>query len=400
MKFCSHLRLTTLILTCAGMCRVIGFAEEQSGTSTGAVVIEHSNIYSKPKRFAGWPANHGIWSWNNNEVLVGFSMGDTKDLGPDRHAIDREKPEEHMLARSLDGGKTWSIENPADQGALIPFGKTLHGIAPPWLKERKWQDCPGGIDFTNPDFIMALRMTNHHIGPSRFYYSNDRGKNWLGPYRLTVNDPDGRPIYIAARTNYIVNGPHDCLAFLTAGKADGEEGRIFCARTTDGAKTWQFVSWIGPEPLGYAIMPSGIRLSKTELLVTIRCRYENKAWIEAYRSMDDGQNWKFDGIPVPDTGEGNPPSMIRLADGRVCLTYGVRSAPFEVQAILSGDGGRTWDKPITLRGNGGGRDVGYPATTQRPDGKVVTTYYFHDTLLGDRYVAATIWDPGQLKRKD
>lgn len=374
-------------------------AADNPAAATGNVVVQHSNIFAEPKRFGGWPANHGIWSWND-EILVGFARGYTKDLGPDRHAIDREKPEEHLLARSLDGGKTWTIENPSDKGALIPAGKMLHGIAPPWLKEKRWEDCPGGLDFTNPDFIMTLRMTNHHIGPSRFSYSTDRGKTWQGPFRLTVNDPDEKPLAIAARTSYVINGPHDCFAFLTAGKPDGEEGRVFCARTIDGAKTWQFVSWIGEEPKGYAIMPSGIRLGKNELLVAIRCREENngKSWIDAYRSTDDGLTWKLDTTPVPDAGEGNPPSMLRLADGRVCLTYGLRAAPYEICARISNDAGRTWGKQLTLRGPGGGRDIGYPASIQRPDGKVVTTYYFHNEPLGDRFVAATLWDPALVTR--
>ena len=55
---------------------------------------------------------------------------------------------------------------------------------------------------------------------------------------------------IAARTDYIVNGPDDCLLFLTAAKANRQEGPAALRRTTDGGKTWQFVSWIGPEPDG------------------------------------------------------------------------------------------------------------------------------------------------------
>ncbi|HEY3395628.1 MAG TPA: hypothetical protein VGK58_23200 [Lacipirellulaceae bacterium] len=46
-----------------------------------------------------------------------------------------------------------------------------------------------------------------------------------------------------------------------------------------------------------------------------------------------------------------------------------------------------------IRGNGGGRDLGYPRSVQRPDGKIVTVYYFHDEPKGDRYIAATIWEP-------
>ena len=66
---------------------------------------QHVKVYYQPGRFGGWPANHGIWAWGN-EILVGFSAGDYKDLGLERHNIDRDKPESHLLARSLDGGET------------------------------------------------------------------------------------------------------------------------------------------------------------------------------------------------------------------------------------------------------------------------------------------------------
>ena len=53
----------------------------------------HVKVYYEPGRFGGWPANHGIWSWGN-EILVGYRKGYYKDIGPTRHHIDREKPEE------------------------------------------------------------------------------------------------------------------------------------------------------------------------------------------------------------------------------------------------------------------------------------------------------------------
>src|SRR6478735_11346601 len=97
--------------------------------------IENVVVYSQPGRFGGWPANHGLWAWGD-EILVGFSAGYFKDNGPSRHAIDHDRPEEHLLARSRDGGQTWKIENPAERGALIPVGKALHGVTPPGLKEK------------------------------------------------------------------------------------------------------------------------------------------------------------------------------------------------------------------------------------------------------------------------
>ena len=350
-------------------------------------VVRHVDVYNVPGRFGGWPANHGIWSWGD-EILVGFSSGYYKDRG-DSHHIDKEKPEEHLLARSLDGGETWSIENPAKKGALIPVGDALHGVTPAGLIEQQWRDCPGGIDFTHPGFCMTVRMTSAHAGPARFYYSLDRGHNWQGPFRLPLFGQQG----IAARTDYLVNGKSDAMLFLTAAKPNRREGRPLCVHTTDGGHTWKLRSWIADEPRGFAIMPSTVRLGEHELLTAIRRREGAKRWIETYRSLDNAQSWRPDTVPAPDTGQGNPPSMIRLRDGRICVTYGYRAKPFGIRARISEDAGRTWGTQIILRDDGGGTDLGYTRTVQRSDGNVVTVYYFHGEPKSDRYIAATIWDP-------
>jgi hypothetical protein len=82
-------------------------------------------------------------------------------------------------------------------------------------------------------------------------------------------------------------------------------------------------------------------------------------------------------VPAPDLGEGSPPSLIRLADGRLCLTYGRRAPPYSIRARLSSNGGRTWS-----------------------DSRVVTVYYFWDKRTGpERYIAATIWDPAKVSSR-
>ena len=87
-----------------------------------------------------------------------------------------------------------------------------------------------------------------------------------------------------------------------------------------------------------------------------------------------------------------------MKDGRLSLVYGVRRAPFRICAKLSSDNGKTWGNEIILRNDGGGRDLGYPASVQRPDGKEVSLYYFWDLATGpERYLEATIWDPASVK---
>lgn len=355
--------------------------------------VTHVKVYYEQGMFGGWPANHGIWSWGN-EILVGFAKGYYKDLGPERHNIDREKTEWHLLARSTDGGKSWMIEDPGETGALVvpDLGEdgSYHGTIREDVEPPDVRDCNEGIKFAHPDFALKAYTDNIDAGQSRFWYSYDRGKSWKGPCRI----PDFGAPGTAARTDYIVEGSKTCTMFVTAAKSNGEEGRPMCIRTKDGGKNWSFVSWIGPEPDGFSIMPASVRLSESELLVTVRRREGDRRFIASYLSEDNGETWTRLGTPVEDTGEGNPPAMIQLEDGRILLVYGYRAEPYSIRAKLSNDGGRTWSDPYILRGNGSDRDIGYPRVVQRPDGKVVAVYYFVDEKSGpERFVEAAIWDP-------
>ena len=55
--------------------------------------------------------------------------------------------------------------------------------------------------------------------------------------------------------------------------------------------------------------------------------------------------------------------------------------------------GTIWSEEIVLRDDGGNGDIGYPRTVLRPDGSLVTAYYYNDTPEGERYIGATIWNP-------
>lgn len=355
-----------------------------AGLLWGTAAPRHREVFARPGRFGGWPANHGMWAWGD-ELLVGFEAGWFKanSLAGREHAIDYSRAAEHVLARSLDGGESWAIEKPA---ALIPPpGLKVAGVpGEPGGKEPV--PCPGGIDFTAPGFALTARMTSIHVGPSRFLVTADKGKTWEGPYLI----PDFGTPGIAARTDYIVDGRQSLTMFLTAGKQNRREGRVICVRTQDGGKSFALVGNVCPEPEGddYAIMPSSLRLGPRTLLCTIR----HRKFIAAWRSEDNGLSWRQLSQPVDDTGGGNPPALIRLRDGRLVLTYGFRNKPYSIRARISRDEGRTWGPDVMLRDDGGAWDLGYTRTVQRKDGKLVTVYYYNTNAGAERFIGATIWE--------
>jgi hypothetical protein len=346
------------------------------------VSARHVTIARDTGRYGGWPANHGIWIWGN-EILVGFSWGHLKPGDPERHPIDRDRPEEHRLARSLDGGETWALEKPA---GLTPPPKPGHIAGVPTEPGgRETRDADADMTLAAPGFALTARMSDIHVGPSWFFWTADRGRSWRGPFRL----PDFGHKGIAARTDYLIDGPRELTMFLTAAKANGREGRVICVRTADGGRTWRQVGLVGPEPDGndYSIMPSSVRLSPSTILTMTR----HRGWIDLHRSDDNGATWRLVSKAVPDTGRGNPPSFVKLGDGRLLVTYGYRAAPFGIRARLSRDLGETWSDEIVLRSDAADWDLGYTRSVQRPDGRIVTIYYYNDRNSPERYIAATIW---------
>jgi len=170
-----------------------------------------------------------MWSWGD-EILVGFSQTYYKQRTPDHHQVDADKPEEPRLARSLDGGRTWTIEAPP-------------GLIPPEQGGKQPIPLDRPMDFFATRLRHDTPVQGHQQGASRLWFSNDKGKTWNGPFDFPLFGFTG----VAARTDYIVRGKREALVFLTAAKNNGREGRPFCARTTDGGMTWERLGFMGDE---------------------------------------------------------------------------------------------------------------------------------------------------------
>jgi hypothetical protein len=339
-------------------------------------------VHGGPSIFCAWPANNGLWTWGD-EMLVGFSE---REFAEKRgHNYASREGGRSVLARSIDGGETWKVEDPDN---FVDDGGETTG-------------SPGGMNFAHPGFAMRIKKE-----PEQFWYSYDRGRTWRGPYNFgkLMNHPNFADRKFTARTDYLVNGSDDCLIFLSA--SPGQSGRdiTFTARTVDGGKTFRFVSWIVPPTDPHrGVMPTTVRCSDKKLVTAIRRRKGGgqPCWIDTYVSYDNGGSWSFLS-KVGDAGvwNGNPPALARLKDGRLCCVYGNRSRK-QMIARLSSDEGATWGPEIILRDDFqvdrfDDRDFGYPRLVQRPDGKLVAIYYWATRARPAHHIAATIWDPDGL----
>ncbi len=377
-------RLTRRTLLATAATAIAAGRVVQASPAPGGVVVErHVDAWRSAGRYGGWPANHGIWAWDD-EIVCGCTQGAMRDGDPNRHPIDRSKPEDHALLRSRDGGRTWTSETPA---ALRPVPRPervkAEGLTPVIPASRPLETP---LDFTAPGLALTFRKAHDRPG-AWLFVSNDRARTWSGPWHVPAIDC---PTY-DPRTDFVVVGPRELLVFITAMKRDGREGRPVTLRTRDGGLSWERLGWIGPEPAGYRIMPATVPLGAGHLYTVIRRHDDGRHWLEGYRSRDGGVSWTETGIVAADTGRGNPASLSRLADGRLVAVYGYRAEPFGIRVVVSEDDGRTWQAPLTLRADASDWDLGYPRTVVRPDGALVTLYYYNDARGPERYIAATTW---------
>jgi hypothetical protein len=360
--------------------------------------MEHILVLYEAGMCSFGPANSGIWNWGD-EIVVGFTTGPYDANRGKPPLTDQTKPALRRQARSLDGGRTWALEELPD------------GVQPPPALKVKDRDrfsnllpLPDeGINFCHPDFAMQ------YVSPV-FHLSYDRCRTWEGPYGF----PDFGLEHLTSRTSYWVNGSQDCHLFLSGRSSSftvlsALSDRAFCARTTDGGRTFDFLGWMVPEdPAPRSVMPSVVRLSDTKLVATLRRRRDGDrdgallriCWIDAYESLDNGRTWRFLS-KVADTDidhlqNGNPPSMVQLADGRLVVVYGFRSPPFSMRARVSNDEGKTWEDELVLRDDGINFDLGYPRSVVRPDGKIVSVYWFSTQERPEGHIVATIWHPDEF----
>ena len=241
-------------------------------------------------------------------------------------------------------------------------------------------------------------------------HPSDEGQVMVGGHRLFVqrSADKGRTW---ARQEWVVPGVGQITAFPRSTRlADGTvlvspygtdlQGQRwnYVWRSADGGETWRLIL-MSPHVAGVSEMAL-LEVSPGRVLAHIR--NQDDCLLERW-SDDGGLTWSH---PLRTPIWGWPPHLLKLRDGCILCSFGYRRDPMGVRAVLSHDGGKTWDidNLILLRDDGGtpgklrsgtarsgAGDLGYPISTQLSDGSILTVYYI--TLEdGITHSVATRWE--------
>jgi hypothetical protein len=226
--------------------------------------------------------------------------------------------------------------------------------------------------------------------------SSDGGRTWSTdalsgqdyPRNLIV-EPDGSVLLIRA---------------LAPGWPDLNEAKpspnLQLGRSKDGGRTWQLSKGlVGWKETKFGEV-SSLRLKDGRLLAALRTQVpgthgEGFNTTVLTESSDDGRHWSKPRTML-NTAEVHA-YLTELHDGRILATYSNYHLPWGVYAVVSKDGGKTWDleHPIELALSAGFY-VGWGVTRQLADGSLLTCYaneaYWRDLPPGNVVTEVVRWE--------
>ena len=323
------------------------------------------------------------------------------------------------LVRSTDDGRTWD----PDRRVVISTSDGSRDIGNPAIGQLSSGDLVINTHhwFINPTEkeVAGLEPRRANMREMRtllpfgalvydslyFMRSSDRGNTWNGPQPVGISSLD---YYLHTGMSGVLEMPEGTLLLPVGARSaddhtldphqvrDWRSG-VYVARSHDGGHGWGQPSTVASDPEhqvdfhepSMALLPSG------RLLIMMRTDGADDYMYQAF-STDNGWIWQgLKRTPI----WGYPPHLLPLRSGRVLCVYGYRREPFGIRGVLSDDDGETWDTDheIVIRDDGLTSDLGYPASVQLRDGRVLTTYYIHgeDDI---RYIAGSIYSEEEAYR--
>jgi hypothetical protein len=208
-----------------------------------------------------------------------------------------------------------------------------------------------------PDGRLALYasgMRTRHVcpfGKVTVCYSEDEGKTWTKP-EILINTPlDDRDAGVAVSGNRVcVTSFNNTVAFQ----------RSIAERDADE-------------------MTEAQRKAVFEQIDSVDAESAEREYLGSLYAIseDGGKTWT---TPTPlledGYGDGCPAHIFRHSSGTLISAYSYRREPFGIKAMISTDGGESWDTgDYRIYTNSVSPDLGYPSTVEMSDGTLLTVFY-------------------------
>jgi hypothetical protein len=364
---------------------------ERAGPSPLRLRIQHDLLWRQPGTYAAFPLL---------ERLPDGRLAVAHTLNRQGHR-DHYSVSELRVAVSPDEAASWSDVEGVDPA--VPFtwpGRSQRERHDRYAARRSagslvaaggvgWETWPAA---RRDEAKAAGRRTAPHptgdperlmVGGHRLFaqHSSDGGRTWQ---RQEWELPRATGVLGFWRAATLADGTI-LLPLYEHAPDDPLRRRNLVLRSGDGGSTWRLRVLGQDTALGNEA--ALVEAAPDRVLALVRLEvpgYLLECWSE-----DAGQTWS---APVQTALWGYPPHLLRLRDGRLLCSVGVRRPPMGVQAFISADGGRSWDvaHPAVLRDDGETRDLGYPISVQLGDGSLLTAYYL--TTGGVTHVATARWE--------
>jgi hypothetical protein len=344
-----------------------------AGKAAASARVREIRIISRDPHYHGWPT---VVRRRNGELLVSCSGN------REQHVCPFGKVE---LIRSTDDGQTWSwprvlldlgIDN-RDSGILETakaalLVTTFTSLAYESMLRKAEKIAPGQPGAWAAPQLARWLAAERRLSPTDrranlgvwMVRSTDGGRTWSAPYDSLVNSPHG-PVQLS-----------DGRLLYAGVDLWRKPRRVGVCQSIDDGQSWQHLAEIPPRPGDRSEEYHELHaVEAADGRLIVQIRNHNRANVGETlqcESSDGGRTWS---VPRSIGVWGLPSHLLRLADGRLLMTYGYRRKPFGNQARVSEDHGRTWSAAMAISDDGEGGDLGYPSTAQLADGSLLTVWY-------------------------